>query len=109
MLGVYNLHGLVDRQAARANDLRIQAIQDVQVRPAERLYRGAPVRGLHVEVFLEENGFTGDGDMFLFGVILERLFASYVSLNSFTSTTVHGVTSKVKFEWPARSGNLTIL
>ncbi|MGE0328951.1 MAG: type VI secretion system baseplate subunit TssF [Polyangiaceae bacterium] len=109
MLGVYNLHGLVDRQAARANDLRIQAIQDVQVRPAERLYRGAPVRGLHVEVSLEENGFTGDGDMFLFGVILERLFASYVSLNSFTSTTVHGVTSKVKFEWPARSGNLTIL
>lgn len=109
MLGVYNLHGLVDRQAARANDLRIQAIHDIQVRPAERLYRGAPVRGLAIEIFLEESGFTGDGDMFLFGAILDRLFATYVSLNSFTTTTVHGVQSKVKFEWPARSGNLTIL
>ncbi|MCA9645781.1 MAG: type VI secretion system baseplate subunit TssF, partial [Myxococcales bacterium] len=109
MLGVYNLHGLVDRQAARANDLRIQAIHDIQVKPAERLYRGAPVRGLSIEIFLEESGFTGDGDMFLFGAILDRLFASYVSLNSFTKTSVHGVQSKVNFEWPARSGNLTIL
>lgn len=109
MLGVYNLHGLVDRQAARANELRIQAISDIQVKPAERLYRGSPIRGLSIEIFLEESGFTGDGDMFLFGAILDRLFATYVSLNSFTTTTIHGVQSKVKFAWPARSGNLTIL
>ncbi len=109
MLGVYNLHGLVDRQAARANELRIQAISDVKVTPQERLYRGAPVRGLRVDIHLDESGFTGDGDLFLFGAILDRLFATYVSMNSFTTTTVHGVQSKLRFEWPARSGNLTIL
>lgn len=109
MLSVYNLHGLVDRAVAHANEKRIEAVEDVQVSPAERLYQGAPVRGLGINIFLKEDGFTGDGDMYLFGSILDRLFASYVSLNSFTLTSVQGTQTRVKFSWPARSGNLTIL
>lgn len=109
MLAVYNLHGLVDRQAARANELRIEAIKSLRAKPAERLYRGAAVRGVGIDITLDESGFAGDGDMFLFGAVLDRLFAGYVSLNSFSVVTIEGAQTKVKIAWPARSGDLTLI
>lgn len=108
-LGVYNLQALVDRQAARANELRIDAVRDVRVTPGEKLYRGAAIRGVDIEVDLDESGFSGEGDMYLFGSILERLFAEYVSINSFSRTRVRGVSSNLEYRWPARSGNQTLL
>ncbi len=108
-LDVYNLQALVDRQAARANELRIAAVRDVRVTPSERLFRGSLVRGVAIDVDLDEAGFAGDGDLFLFASVLERLFASYVSLNSFSRTTIIGITSKIKFAWPPRTGNQTLL
>jgi type VI secretion system protein ImpG len=109
VLDVYNLHALVDRQAARANELRVAAVKDVRVSPAERLHRGAAIRGIHVELDLDEAGFSGDGDMFLFSAVMERFFSNYISLNSFSRTTVNGIGSKIKFTWPARSGNQMML
>jgi type VI secretion system protein ImpG len=108
-LDVYNLHALVDRQAARANELRLAAIKDVRVGAAEQLYRGAPIRGVAIDIDLDEKGFAGDGDLYLFGAVMEHFFANYVSLNSFSRTTVHGTQSKLKFSWPARSGSLTLI
>lgn len=109
VLSVYNLNAIADRQAARANELRAAALRDVRVKPAERLFRGIPVRGLQIDVDLDESGFAGDGDLFLFGAILERLFAHYVSLNSFSKTSIFALQTKATYQWPARSGNLTLL
>ncbi len=109
VLDVYNLHALVDRQAARANELRIAAVQDIRVTPSERLFRGSLVRGVSLDIDIEESAFIGDGDLYLFSAVLEQLYSSYVSLNSFSKTTIHGVNSKVRFAWPPRTGNLTLL
>jgi type VI secretion system protein ImpG len=108
-LDVYNLHGLVDRQAARANELRLAALKDVRVTASERLYRGAAVRGVAIDIDVEESGFDGDGDLFLFAAVLDRFFADYISMNSFSRTTIHGLSTKLKLAWPARSGSLTLL
>jgi len=108
-LGVYNLLALVDRQAARANELRIEAIRDVRVTPSERLFRGACIRGVDIVVDLEESGFSGDGDMYLFGSLLERLFAEYVTINSFSRTSIRALGSNWEAKWPARNGNQTLL
>jgi hypothetical protein len=58
--------------------------------PTDRLYRGAPVRGVAADVELDEAGFAGEGEMYLFASILNEMLASYVSLNSFTQLTVTG-------------------
>lgn len=108
-LAVYNLQALVDRQVARANELRIEAIRNVHVSPGEKIYRGAVVRGVNIDVELDENGFSGEGDLYLFGAVLDRLFAEYISINSFSRTRVRGVGSNVEFKWPARSGSMTLL
>lgn len=109
LMETHNFQALVDRQAARANELRIDALKKVTVVPVERLFRGAPVRGISIDVTAEEEGFLGEGDLFLFSAVLDRLFADYVSLNSFSKVSVTGQNTRVKFQWPARSGNTTLI
>lgn len=109
LLEVYDLPAIVDKQAARARDLRAAAILGVDVTPAERLYRGAPVRGVDVAIRVDGRAFRGDGDVFLFGAILSEFFASYVSINSFARTSIEGTPSKVRFSWPARSGSTSLV
>lgn len=109
VIDVYNLHAIVDRQAARANELRVGAIRDVRVRPEERLHRGAAVRGAAIDVDLDEDGFAGDGDLFLFAAVLDRLLGEHVSINSFARTTFRTVRSKLELGWPPRSGNRALL
>lgn len=109
VLAVYNLQAIFDRQAARANELRIEALRSVTVRPAEKLYRGAVTRGVDIGVEVDESGFAGEGDIFLFGAILERVFAEYVTINSFSRTHVRGKSSNVEYRWQARSGSQTLL
>ena len=106
---MHNRHALVDQQAARANELRIGAVRVARVQPDERLYRGSLVRGVAVDVELDERGFAGLGDMYLFGAALDRLFASYVPINSFCRTTVTSRPSNYRFAWPARNGSSRLL
>lgn len=107
-LDVYDARARIDAQSARANELRLAAITDVRVAPASALFRGAPVRGADISVHLSDSGFAGPGDMYLFGAVLERLFASYVSINAFSRVTVQAVPSALRFQWPARSGSQTL-
>jgi type VI secretion system protein ImpG len=109
LMEVYNFHSIIDRQSARANELRIAALREMRVRPAERLHRGAVVRGIGLDLLVDEDGFLGEGDIFLFSAILDKLFADYVSINSFSQVTVTTTTTNVKFAWPARSGSTTMV
>jgi type VI secretion system protein ImpG len=108
-IDLYNFKSLIDRQAARANQLRLAAIKSVRVRPTDRLYRGAPVRGIATEMELDEGGFSGEGEMYLFASILSEMFASYVSLNSFSQLSVTGAGTKAVYQWPPKSGTLLLI
>ena len=109
VIDLYNFHGLVDRQAARANQLRLAALRELRVRPVDRLYRGAPVRGVGIELELDEGGFSGEGELHLFASILDELFAAYVSVNSFSQLTATTVASRAVYRWQPKSGPLTLL
>lgn len=109
LVDIYNFQAIIDRQAARANQLRQNAIKGVKVRPTDRLYRGAPVRGVAADIELDEGGFSGEGEMYLFASILNEMFCSYVSLNSFTQLTVTGTNTRVVYKWEPKSGNLYLI
>lgn len=109
LVDIYNFQAITDRQAARANQLRQNAIKAVKVRPTDRLYRGAPVRGVAADIELDEGGFSGEGEMYLFASILNEMFSSYVSLNSFTQLTVTGTNTRVVYKWEPKSGNLYLI
>lgn len=106
---VYNFQAMYDRQAARANQLRLAAIKAIEVRPTDRLYRGAPVRGIAASVELDEGGFAGEGEMYLFAGVLNEMLASYVALNSFTQLTITGTNTRVVYKWEPKNGQLNLI
>lgn len=65
-------------------------------------------RGLEVEVTCDEGAFEGTG-VFLLGAVLQRFFAKYVSINSFTETVLKTIQRGEVMRWPARLGLRQIL
>jgi len=109
ILRLYDLHALYDRQQARALENRLEAIRSVEATPEGRLLRGAPVRGTHAQIALDEEGFSSEGEMYLFGSVLEEFLALYVSVNSFSHLTVRAVRSGERYDWRPRVGHQIIL
>jgi type VI secretion system protein ImpG len=60
-------------------------------------------RGLEVTVACDETSFEGTS-IFLLGSVLERFFAKYVSINSFTETVLRSTQRGEIMRWPATPG-----
>jgi type VI secretion system protein ImpG len=86
---------------------QIEGVTSVKSRPViRRLPIVGPVafgRGLEVGVTVDETAFEGTG-VFLLGAVLDRFFAKYVAINSFTETVVRSVNRGEVIRWPVRIG-----
>lgn len=108
-LDLYNFQTDTDRQASRANRLRIEGIKEVSAKPADHVLGGVPVRGVGVHVELDEDGFVSEGDAHLFACVLDELFAGLASLNSFSKLSIKLAKSGERYEWQAKNGRQPIL
>ncbi|MCT8342402.1 type VI secretion system baseplate subunit TssF [Photorhabdus kleinii] len=70
------------------NYRRLTAIVAVKHALIERFEQGCLQRGVHIEVTLDSNGFTGTGDICLFGEMLSRFFALYTDIHLFNRLTL---------------------
>ncbi len=86
---------------------QIEGLQTVEARPVVRRIDtpGAMtfVRGTELSVRLDETAFTGSG-IFLFGAVVERFFAKYASINSFTETVICSPQRGEVMRWPIQTG-----
>ena len=109
VLSLYNFRAMVDRQAEQGHRLLLDGIKRVSATPTTRLVQGRPVRGVALELDLEEDNFAGEGDMYLFSTLLNEFFTLYVTLNSFSQLTVKGLKYGEVYAWPPRIGGRTTL
>lgn len=66
-------------------------------------------QGVEIGVELDQNKFTGSSS-YLFASVLERFFALYCSINSFTKLTMYNKGKrKVMNQWQARSGEQALI
>ncbi|ELY4525258.1 type VI secretion system baseplate subunit TssF [Cronobacter turicensis] len=79
---------LYNWQEDELNNRRLEAIQQVEHHRVQRFEQGCLLRGLDIEVTLDSNGFTGEGDVHLFGELLNRFFALYADMNQFNQLTL---------------------
>ena len=70
------------------NNRRLDAILAVSHHRIQRFEQGFLLRGLDIEVTLDGSGFTGAGDVHLFGDMLNRFFALYADIHLFTQLTL---------------------
>jgi type VI secretion system protein ImpG len=109
---VRDLLGLFGNSAEPHVKAQIAGVQSVKGKAAvSRVGRGGPIafaRGLDVTVTLEDAAFEGAGP-FLLGAVLEHFFTRYVSINSFTRTTLRTAARGEVMKWPARAGQRHVL
>jgi type VI secretion system protein ImpG len=99
-----SLYSDLSDQATRK---QIEGVRSVTSTPISRAlpYPGPLTfgRGLEVTVTCDETAFEGSG-VFLLGAVLERFFAKYVSINSFTEMVLRTAQRGEVMRWPARAG-----
>ena len=65
-------------------------------------------RGLEVTIELDESNYEGTG-AFLLASVMERFFAKYVSINSFTETVFKSTERGEVMRWPSRTGRRLLM
>ena len=86
---------------------QIGGVRDLKTRPVVRSIRRDdgyfPARGLEITVTLDEAAFEGSG-VILLGAVLDRFFAEYANVNSFTQTIIVSQQRGIVKRWPPRNG-----
>jgi type VI secretion system protein ImpG len=106
--GLRELLGLFAGMSDVVAERRIRGIMSVTSRPMTRRLRQAngfnAARGIEITVKFDERAFEGNGIMLL-GAVLDRFFAEYTSVNSFTETVIESSQRGIIKRWPPRAGN----
>lgn len=106
------LLGLYADIAGRAVHSQIDGLLDIEARSVVRpLPFPGPVtfgRGMEVTLLCDEEAFAGTG-VFLLGAVLERFFAKYASINSFTETVLRTQQRGEVMRWAISAGRRSIL
>lgn len=86
---------------------RLRGIQSVTSRQIVRRLRQEngfnAARGIEVTVLFDEKAFEGTGIMLL-GAALDRFFAEYAAINTFTETVIESQQRGIVKRWPPRAG-----
>lgn len=91
---------------------QVDGVRSISSRPVvRRVPADGPIafgRGLEISVTCDESAFEGTG-AFPLGAVLDRFFAKYVSINSFTETTLRTLERGEIARWPIRTGRRHVL
>ncbi len=103
LLKLYDIHdSAVTRQ-------QIEGLETVEYNHVTMRIGRSFCRGIEIVLLLNEDKFVGSS-VYLFAAVLERFFAQYVSINSFTRLVIKSIQrAKVIKAWPPRNGNRILL
>ncbi|VVN65781.1 type VI secretion system baseplate subunit TssF [Pseudomonas fluorescens] len=79
---------LYDWTGSELNRRRLAAIVEVSHHLIQRFEKGFLLRGVDIEVTLDANGFCGEGDISLFGEMLNRFFGLYADIHLYNQLTL---------------------
>ncbi|RDS80881.1 type VI secretion system baseplate subunit TssF [Dyella monticola] len=91
---------LYDWTEGELNRRRINAITQVQHRAVQKLVKGGLLRGVEIEITLDSHTFAGDGDVELFGGMLNRFLGLHANLNLFTRLVIVAQPMGHRLVWP---------
>jgi type VI secretion system protein ImpG len=104
LLRVYDFQSAYDAQRAVVHQRLLDGILALRSTYHERMMRGAPIRGVQVELEVNEDHFVGEGDAYLFAALIDRFLAAYVTLNAFSQLQTRLVRAGQVYRFPPRWG-----
>ncbi|MFS9381820.1 type VI secretion system baseplate subunit TssF [Citrobacter sp. ANG330] len=99
VLRTFDLPGVHHPQQARLSSQKLDAIEKMESRPVDRLFKGVPVRGLSTTLWISPAPFICEGEIYLLGTVLSCFFALYASINSFHCLRIINTESQESWEW----------
>lgn len=94
-----NTLALYDWTGDERNRHRLQGIVEVKHHLLQRFEKGFLLRGVDIEVTLDGSRFAGEGDMVLFGLLLNHFFAQYADIHLFNQLTLVMLPEKKCLRW----------
>lgn len=108
LLSIYNVPEKSDEPLARSNRRRIESVRATRAQSSVRIVDGAPVRGVSLDIEIDETAFGSLGEAYLFGEVLERALSELTPVNGFLRTSFILFPSQTRLEWKARIGSIPI-
>ena len=105
LLNLYLFKDPQKPEALLANQKRVAGIQNIQSKGTDRLVSRVMMRGRDIRIEARHDHFASQGDLYLFGSILDHFLGSYASINTFTLLTLREVITGETYQWPARLGD----
>ncbi|MDT7330511.1 type VI secretion system baseplate subunit TssF [Citrobacter freundii] len=99
ILRTFDLPGIQHPQQARLSQQKLDAIERLETKPADRLFKGVPVRGLSTTLWINPAPFVCEGEIYQLGSVLTHFFALYASINSFHRLKIINTESQEVWEW----------
>jgi type VI secretion system protein ImpG len=106
IISAYDFRSRFDRPRARILEKTLQGMVGISCKQTDRIHKGLPVRGMRTRLVLDQRSFSCEGDMYLFGSVLNEFFALYATVNSFHQLIVVEAKRGEEYIWPARLGKV---
>ena len=94
---------------AAANKKRVNAVEEFSTCPIDRIIKGILMRGIQITMTATDNQFAGQGDLYLFGSVLDAFLSMYASMNTFTQFEIRNSQTGELFQWAPRIGEKPLL
>lgn len=105
VLDLYVFEETRDKTSVLANKKRIAGVEKVESNVLNRLISGIMRGGREINIKARQDHFSGPGDLYLFGCILDHFLGSYASINTFTRLVIEDVVKGDIYRWPERVGD----
>jgi type VI secretion system protein ImpG len=109
VIRAYDFAAHHDVQRGRITQKRLAGLLEVQTTPTERMFKALPIRGLSSLVTLDQDGFSCEGELYLFGTVLSHFLSVYASISSFHVLEAINVKNQEHYAWPMRNGTQPLI
>lgn len=109
VVAAYDFRALGDKLAAQQRDLLLQSFRSFERRGIDIISSGRPVRAFEIVLSVSENQMGGEGEMYLFGCVLDQFLKSYASINSLHRFAITGIDSNITYQFAPKWGEAAAL
>ena len=109
LLSLYAFTESREREKVTINIKRIEGISEISMVPVDRLFKGTMIRGQKVILTVNLDQYSGWGDLYLFGSVIDLFLSSISSMNTFIELEIHEKLSGEILKWSPRIGNRPLI
>lgn len=109
LLSLYNNFRTGGHSNSAVNKRQIEGIRNLEISPQNMLYRGSMIRGQAIRMLCDQSNWPSIGAMYLWGCVLSRFFATYATINMYTTFQMRDADTGIEFQWPPMLGNKPLI